>query len=217
MSFLFFRFVVDKYIQRGKEWCNQNNCKESLEPIRYLEEWCSIVSSAVPTTSKRDDYSSLLKNVFNEIAETACNDESNQIKFHLIYKFLAEILDGKHPSKLPEEETSVLLSLLDDLQLLVSKDDYQEEAKFIKSGSWWIDKILQDVDLNTALADELPTASTLSSQLEEHEELNETSQETVLSYLDLPKIRKIKECLNPLNVPVDLLAQRHSLINQENS
>lgn len=213
MSLLFSRFVVDKYIQRGKEWCNQHNCKESLEPIRCLEKWCSIVGSSVPPTSKRDDYSSLLKNVFNEIAETTCHDDTSRINFQLIYKFLAEILDGKHPSKLPKEETSVLFSLLNDLELLVSKDDFQEEVKFIKSGSWWKDKMLQDVDLNTPLLNQSQTTTSFSPPLEEQQS-NEASQETVLSYLDLPKIRKIRECLNPLNIPVDLLAQRHSLINQ---
>lgn len=59
------------------------------------------------------------------------------------------------------------------------------------------------------------SSTSLSSQLNDRLQkiLNCRDPTSLESYYDLPRIRKIGECLNPLKVPTDLLKKEHDIVS----
>lgn len=225
--------MIENYKRKGKEFANKLKSSVNIDSNEKTgtEQWYSLIHNLVPHLSKRDDLSDLLIELFHDYGEASnqnrSEEASNQNRFKeasnqnrseeasnqsrseeganydQIYGFLAEILRGKYPRDLNAFDSLIVLSLLETLRRYSETFDCSEEEEFMKSGAWW-------------KKDE-------KSQEENHEEESTNSSDTSGAYLitkyfesclEYPKIRKIKHCFNPMNVPVKMLQKEHEKVSK---
>lgn len=148
----------------------------------------------------------LLVDLFNDYSQECkrMTRPEGRANYDQIYGYIAQVLGGKYPQDLNAFDSLVVLSLLERLSDYCDKYDCQEEEELIKNSSWW-DKPADD------------------KSVEENREDNETPNNFTGSYivrkyfescLEYPKIRKIKQCLNPMNIPVKMLQDEHEKVSR---
>ena len=205
--------MIENYKRKGKEFANKLKSSVNIELNEKTgtEQWYSLIHNLVPHLSKRDDLSDLLIELFHDYGDEASdqNRSEERANYDEIYRFLAEILAGKYPRDLNAFDSLVLLSLLETLRQYSETFDCSEEEEFMKGGTWW--KKQDDKSLEE------------SHEEENHEEESTNSSDTSGAYLitkyfesclEYPKIRKIRHCFNPMNVPVKMLQNEHEKVSK---
>lgn len=167
------------------------------------EQWYSLIHYLVPHLSKRDDLSDLLTELFHEFSEE-CNmtRPNGRANYDRIYKYIAEVLGGKYPKELDAFDSLVVLSLLEKLNEYAESFDCREEEEFMKNSSWW-DKQDDKSQEENQEDGNISTSDYSGSDL---------IRKYYESCLDYPKIRKIRHCFNPLNIPVKMLQEEYEKV-----
>lgn len=184
-------------------------------------------------TAKKDCLTQVFVDIFKEYAgdpfdELIENDEDQRTyhpddPFHNIYGFLADILEGKHPRKLSPLDSLTIISLMESLVEFVDQHEISGVVEFLSSGDFKEKKIPQEttgVDENDDFnRDECPsgpsspvTTTTVEVVHPEVENFESCLEKYIKECFNYPKIKKIKNCLNPLNIPVDFLYSHHQKI-----
>ncbi|XP_074601724.1 uncharacterized protein LOC141855537 [Brevipalpus obovatus] len=255
------RSIIDSYVRRAHSEQSSENHLDSKSTLENMEEWCRIISSCVPFPAKRDDLSNCLSEIVSRRAEEIDelsnhddddneDDESQEIDYKAVYNFFADVMSGRYPAELPERESLLVVTTIDNLLEMVENLDTSDENNFLKKSPWW----QSDQESNPNNGTELASTSDVSHDSsdstsipsvpiaipdENHQNggqnMAETSQSSTFfssqlndrlqkvlncrdptsleSYYDLPRIRKIRECFNPLKVPTDLLKKEHDIVS----
>lgn len=199
--------MIENYKRKGKEFANKLKMSADIDINEKAgtEQWYSLIHNLVPHLSKRDDLSDLLTELFYEYSqECIVTRPQGQANYDQIYEYLADVLGGKYPRDLNAFDSLIILSLLEKLRDYCETFEIQEEEEFMKSGSWWAKpgEKLQEVNQDDS---SMNTIDKSGSQL---------VRKYFESCLDYPKIRKIRHCLNPLNVPVKMLRDEHEKVSK---
>ena len=158
--------------------------------------------------------------------------------YRVIYDTIRDILDGKYAKHLEPINAFFILKLIEELKQFIKSDSNRKEMSFLKSGIWWQiphqtnamkseDNIIrsvnalrrQDSDGQTIPMINNSHEMSQSTPEEEEEEfigrdtltndMNEQNEVEYDIFRTYPKLRKVIECLNPLRVPVEMLAEEY--------
>lgn len=206
-----------------------------MQSVARSEDWFKIVHGSVPFSVKRSDLSTslakIISNISEDIAEPMESEDnpcSNKVDYKAIYEFLGQLSNNKYPKGLRKRESLALLSLVDNLVNMVEDFDTGSEEDYIKSGHWWksddsgsnVTKSSQQSSIDRPTSsrqdiertDERPTAIEKSNPDMPSSDPSR-GDDSFDDYFDLPKIRKVRECLNPLKVPIHLLLEEHHTLS----
>lgn len=211
--------MIENYKRKGKEFANKlkSSVNIGLNEKTGTEEWYSLIHNLVPHLSKRDDLSDLLIELFHDYGQAwnqnrSEGEEEGGANYDQIYGYLSEILAGKYPRDLNPFDSLLLLSLLETLRQYSQTFDSSEEEEFIKGGTWWKkqDKSREENHEESADSSSCLDSSSSSSCLDSSYLITKYFE----SCLEYPKIRKIKHCFNPMNVPVKMLQNEHEKVSK---
>lgn len=220
-------------MKADEDYNNPLNAASSRVPI---EAWYSAVHAIVPPAAKKDDISDILGDIMEERAsELEANQgpatlesvslEPNEEKpnFVAVYRYLADVLKGKFPPELSSIDCCVVLALIENLKECIEKMDLTKMQDFLSTAD--VSRKPDDdkhIDLAWPIHEDLIRQVNASNGI--HQDncafvkepgFNSTDGkpnriDEMCAYLEealnYPKIRKVKQCLNPLDIPVELLA-----------
>ena len=171
------------------------------------EQWYSLIHNLVPHLSKRDDLSDdLMVELFNQFSEEESKivRPGTQANYDQIYGYLADIMVGKYPRDLNAFDSLVVLSIIEKLHQYSVNFDCKEEEEFVEGGSWCNKPDDKSDENQEEISDDISAGSSGSKLIETY----------FKKCLDYPKIRKLKQCFNPMNVPVKILQNEHEKVSR---
>lgn len=201
----------------------RENFIDSYPEMKNIAQWSSIISYCVPFDAKCDDFSQTLKDVFVEMGKlfstrsgsmeninidenggesTSCIHDEEKVNYQAVHSYFQSILDGRFPVKLDDREASIVLAIIENLIEMVESVDDKDEKDFLTSEAWWLPGQANGLTSN-------PQVEGTINEPPISQNLNQNRPEC---YEDLPRIRKIRECLNPLKIPKNILDQNHDLM-----
>lgn len=222
----------EKDQQKSESGHEEEDSESQLDPSSVrCENWFKVVYGCVSFNSKRSDLSNCLTKIVAKMADQVDNqmeiddeeEDNDGVDYKAIYHFLAHLFANKYPKELEKREALVLLSLIENLTNNIHDIDTTSEESVIKSASWWKTEDSENT-ANNLVKQSLPSHQTDDNTAHQAKRptednpmscssLSEEEESSLTSYFDLPKIRKIRECLNPLKIPVNLLANEHRLLS----
>ena len=200
-----------------------------------ISQWSQLLGHIIHPRNKRDDLSETLITVFEGYSNSNDNHDNQNNnnnangdgrKYSSIYEFLSDCLQGKCPRELDPQNSLIILSLLKQAKLFLHYVGCDVERKFLQNS--------RQNESQSKECEEGEEVTCISEQNELHEEETRRSQLTcsgdgsiecrlsdpvtesslrsrldhfVETCMDLPKMKKIKSCLNPLNVPASMTVE----------
>lgn len=141
---------------------------------------------------------------------TSGNGDGEDIDYNAIYSYFNEILNRRFPFQLQDKEAVIALSLMTNIQEMVESLENKNETAFLQAESWW--KPTSSITNGTVngQADNPDETTNGTTNNGADNEINRNQPEY---YEDLPRFRKIRDCLNPLKVPSWILNDNHDLLS----
>ncbi|XP_015795674.1 ATP-dependent DNA helicase CHL1-like [Tetranychus urticae] len=140
--------------------------------------------------------------------DTFENRNGEKIDYNVIYSFFNEILNRRFPFKLQEKEAAIALSLMTNVREMVELVRNEDEKAFLQAASWWKPTADNANGTINGQADNPDANGTANNSA-----ANEINPDQPEHYADLPRFRKIRDCLNPLKIPSWILNDNHDLLS----
>lgn len=131
-----------------------------------------------------------------------------EIDYNAIYSYFNEILNRRFPFQLQDKEAAIALSLMTNIREMVELLRNENEKSFLQAESWWKPTAAITNGTINGQADNPNGNGTASNSAN-----NEINRDQPEYYEDLPRFRKIRDCLNPLKIPSWILNDNHDLLS----
>lgn len=228
------RFIEKYKIKGHRHGLKRRTGSDQSQHRTSLEQWFKLVHASMKPQAKKDDLSRGLIDAMRHLADDSSEKYSN------VYAYISDCLEGKYPRELEGEDILVMVSLLEDLNAYITKHGFADVKTFLsnlKLGSSSLPPPEPSVEsasqgnaliVSDSVSSGQPTDENVNRQSRQGRNSSETfshpspesAKGLMRKYIEesrsLPKLRKVKECLNPLNVPVSLLRQQTEQLNEAN-
>ena len=199
--------------------------------MNSIDSWFNILNKVVNSSLKKEKLSELYADVFHHFAKVHSKNlpQNEQVDYGKLYYYISEALSGRCPPDLELNEAVIMIKLMEDLNEMIMKDNNFREKVFLKQANWWKVKSENEINIldgHSTNGNQSASSSQTeidSQAMDSNSQASESdsqatqtdSQVTIIDPIDaevepnlnLPKIRKISECLNPLNISNDLLKE----------
>lgn len=144
----------------------------------------------------------------NQQDATFGNGDGEEIDYNAIYSYFNEILNRRFPFQLQDKEAAIALSLMTTIREMVESLGNENEKAFLQAESWWKPTAAITNGTINGQAD-----NSNGNGRDEDSADNEVNRDQPQYYEDLPRFRKIRDCLNPLKIPSWILNDNHDLLS----
>ena len=210
------KMLIQQYKSRGQRFnakkraIQKNEKKDDHDDgPAAIQLWYKTINNLMTSSAKNDDLAMVLTGVVRKMSDS-------MQEYSQVLNYIADCMEGKYPVELETKDSLVVVSLLQDLSDLIRCRGLTQIEKYLSRQS------NQETDQSCDSSVETATTSSPKENLNSNPSTSNSSHSSakdVLSkYIEecttLPKIRKIKECLNPLDMnPTEVNKQLENDVN----
>lgn len=227
-NFSYNRYLIDNYKKKSRD----RKREEQKNVTNSIDSWFNILNKVVNSSLKKEKLSELYADVFHHFAKVHSSkslSQNQQVDYGKLYYYISEALSGRCPPDLELNEAVIMIKLMEDLNEMIMKDNNFREKVFLKQANWWKVKSENEINIldgHSTNGNQSASSSQTeidSQAMDSNSQASESdsqatqtdSQVTIIDPIDaevepnlnLPKIRKISECLNPLSISNELLKE----------